>query len=344
MSDLDESSLMKQSFDENPENNTADTFSTAGAMLRHAREAAGLHIAALAVLLKVPVKKLEALEADQFDLLPDAVFVRALASSVCRTLKIDPQPVLARLPQSSHPSLADKSASINAPFRAFSDNSTRSGLSQVSRTAVWGGIALLLATLVLVFLPYVKLVLNQLEQEFAWSPATTEAVRTPATVSGNQEISPDPSMQTASATGNSVVMTIPNSVTTLSTVFGSVTGVAQAALTPAAALPFVSPTLAGGTPVLMMAPALSASASLAVSTSDIVVFTAKSESWVEVTDSRGQVVLRRTLATGEVASASGALPLAAVVGRADATQVHVRGKALDLTALAKNNVARFEVK
>jgi cytoskeleton protein RodZ len=50
---------------------------TAGALLRDAREAAGLHIAALAVALKVPVAKLEALEADNFSALPDMVFVRA---------------------------------------------------------------------------------------------------------------------------------------------------------------------------------------------------------------------------------------------------------------------------
>ena len=36
---------------------------TAGMMMRNAREAAGLHVAALAVSMKIPVKKLEALEA-----------------------------------------------------------------------------------------------------------------------------------------------------------------------------------------------------------------------------------------------------------------------------------------
>jgi cytoskeleton protein RodZ len=55
-----------------------------------------MHIAALAVSLKVPVKKLEALEQNRFDLLPDSVFVRALASSVCRTLKLDAAAVLER--------------------------------------------------------------------------------------------------------------------------------------------------------------------------------------------------------------------------------------------------------
>mgnify|MGYP000700471163 CR=1 FL=1 len=74
---------------------------TAGRLLREAREAAGLHIASLAVSLKVPVRKLEALEADRYDLLPDAVFVRALASSVCRALRVDPAPVLLKLPEAA---------------------------------------------------------------------------------------------------------------------------------------------------------------------------------------------------------------------------------------------------
>ena len=71
----------------------------AGILLREAREAQGVHVAALAVALKVPVRQIEALEDDRIDLLPDLVFARALAASVCRQLKIDPQPVLARLPQ-----------------------------------------------------------------------------------------------------------------------------------------------------------------------------------------------------------------------------------------------------
>ena len=106
---------------------------SAGTLLREAREAAGLHIAALAVSLKVPVRKLEALEADRLDLLPDAVFVRALASSVCRTLKMDPGPVLDRLPQTSAPRLIRDSGGINTPFRAPSDGRNPSWLDQLSK-------------------------------------------------------------------------------------------------------------------------------------------------------------------------------------------------------------------
>lgn len=90
---------------------------TAGGLLRQAREAQGLHIAALAASLKIPQRKLEALERDRFDELPDATFTRALAQTVCRALKINPVPVLALLPRADVGALDQVSAGLNAPFR-----------------------------------------------------------------------------------------------------------------------------------------------------------------------------------------------------------------------------------
>ena len=46
---------------------------TAGQMLRELREASGIHAAALAGSLKVPLRQLEALEHDRIDQLPDAL-------------------------------------------------------------------------------------------------------------------------------------------------------------------------------------------------------------------------------------------------------------------------------
>lgn len=90
---------------------------TAGGLLRQAREAQGLHIAALAASLKVPQRKLEALERDRIDELPDATFARALAQTVCRALKIDAAPVLALLPRHDTASLDQVSSGLNTPFR-----------------------------------------------------------------------------------------------------------------------------------------------------------------------------------------------------------------------------------
>jgi cytoskeleton protein RodZ len=79
-------------------------------------------------------------------------------------------------------------------------------------------------------------------------------------------------------------------------------------------------------------------------TTGIVVFTTQALSWVEVVDAGGVVQLRRNMAPGETVGVSGTLPLLVVVGRSDTTQVLVRGQVFDLLSVAKDNVARFEVK
>lgn len=119
---------------------------TAGAWLRNARQQRGLHIAALAVMLKVPQAKLEALEGDRFTELPDATFARALATAVCRALKVDPGPVLALLPRTSELGF-DVRPGLNQPFRERGAGPIDGGLlSLLKRPVVWGlGLLLIVA-------------------------------------------------------------------------------------------------------------------------------------------------------------------------------------------------------
>lgn len=304
---------------------------SAGFLIRQAREAAGLHIAALAVALKVPVKKLEALEADRLDLLPDAVFVRALAASVCRTLKIDAGQVLALLPQTGKPSLGQQSAPINTPFRSPGDGPGPSLLAQISRPAVLAGLLLLLGALVLIFLPAVQ------------QPGTATQ---PATLS--PAVADTPAAPSGALSGVAMARTELLEVDKPPVTDSAAPPAATAGMAPAAPVLASQPSAVAPPPVSVALVAVPAAPAAAVAVppaaAGIIVFKAKGESWVEVTDARGTVVLRRTLAAGEEAGASGVLPLAAVVGRVDATQVEVRGKAFDLGAVSKDNVARFEVK
>ena len=304
---------------------------SAGSLLRQARESIGLHIAALAVSLKVPVKKLEALEADRFDLLPDVVFVRALASSVCRNLKIDTAPILERLPQIGNPKLSSQSMGINTPFRVPGDKRSPSIWAQVSRPAVLAGLVLLLGALILVLLPTVKTGVdtnnpNAAPKATNAQPSMLAAIEAVAEAVSPGASAPHSSFSQVSLSSSAVGPTM------------SVVDVPSTAIS--------SPSLSAPVAALqaLAVPATPASALSSVTSTGIVVFTAKGASWVEVTDSKGVVVLRRTLSAGEVVGASGVLPLSAVVGRADATQVQVRGNVFDLSALAKDNVARFEVK
>lgn len=270
---------------------------TAGTLLRRAREASGLHVAALAVSLKVPVRKLEALEEDRHDLLTDSVFVRALASSVCRALKIDPQPILERLPQTATPRLVRVSDGINTPFRAPSDGAAPTWFDQLTRPVFLAVFALLLGALVLILLP------NTQGDEAPAAPAMPVAApqAQPSMTVTPVDIAP---AQPPAPSENAAV---------------------------------VSPAEA--------ASAVAAAAPVAAAPADgIVVLRAKGPSWVEVTDAKGVVALRKILETGEAAGASGALPLQVTIGRVDATEVVVRGKPFDLRPLSRDNVARFEVK
>ncbi len=75
----------------------------------------------------------------------------------------------------------------------------------------------------------------------------------------------------------------------------------------------------------------------------VLVFKARGSTWIEVTDAKGTVLLRRTLAAAEAAEVLGDLPLVVVVGRADHTDVWLRGVLFSLETHTQDNVARFKV-
>jgi cytoskeleton protein RodZ len=124
-----------------------------GAMLRRAREAQGLHVAALAASLKVPPGKLEALEQDRFDLLPDATFARALAQAVCRVLKLDPAPVLAQLPRAGEGRLEHVATGLKTPFREQSGAAESATGGALRSPVLWLVALLLIGAAVIYFWP-----------------------------------------------------------------------------------------------------------------------------------------------------------------------------------------------
>ena len=310
---------------------------TAGMLLRQAREAAGLHAETLAANLKVPVRKLEALEEDRYDLLPDAVFVRALASSVCRTLKVDAQPVLQRLPQTAQPRLVPDTEGINAPFRAPGDGPGPRLLDQVSRPVVLTVGALLLGALVLVFLPYVQQGIQAVTQANLGEP-----------------VMPPPGAAATVPTSPVAVETVGAPAAALPAEPASASAPGVAATDPTAsagpAAPGPAPAQAGTATAAATGPAAGAAVSVgqvsagANTASGIVAFRTKGQSWVQVTDATGTVVFRKLMESGETAGVDGRLPLSITVGSVQATQVEVRGKPYNLGPVSKDNVARFEVK
>lgn len=289
---------------ETPADSSAPPPATAGGLLRQARQAQGMHIAMLAAATKVPQRKLEALENDRFDELPDATFTRALAQTVCRTLKIDPAPVMALLPRLPGQRLEQVGGGINAPFRERSAAAQGgSDWSFIGSPAVWAPLLLLLVTAVIYFLPsgMVSLPVSGPAATPAAAPSGI-AVPTPAADAPASAVAQPP------APPASVV----------------VETVHSAPATPDDAASAAAPAVAPAAGALQ--------------------FRVSAESWVEVLDARGQTLLSRLLLPGEAVGVDGATPIRLTIGNASATQVSFRGKPVELTGVSRDNVVRMELK
>lgn len=313
---------------------------TAGQLLRQAREAAGIELSPLAMSLKVSVKKLEALEADRLDLLPDAVFVRALASSVCRALKIDAAPVLALLPQSGVPRLDYDESGLNTPFHTPGDVAKTPFLDRLSRPMVLAALAVLLGALVLIFFP-------STEQRAEIGAIVTRA---PGPASPPAETAPEPVVAAAPAPAAAKAV-VPVRETSPAPVAPPAVPPVKAAKAPEAAAPAAAAPAAARAETPALAPAPVAAVTPEVSavrkklaSSGVVIFKTSGPSWVEVTDGKGAIQLSRLVEPGEPVGASGPLPLNVTIGRADVTEVLVRGKPFPLADVTRGGVARFEVK
>lgn len=298
---------------------------TAGALLRAARERQGLHIAALAAAIKVAPRKLDALEHDRYDELPDATFTRALAQTVCRTLKIDARPVLALLPQPDLGRLEHVSGSLNAPFRDRPGRDDSGLAASAIRPLVWASAVLMVAALVMHFLP-----------AGVWE--TTQPVVSPASAAATA-MAPAASAATeapAPATAVALEIAVPEQAPSAAGVAAPVPAPAASAAERVVVMPATQ--AVSSTPSVPL-PAPSASASGALMS-----LRASAPSWVKVEDGRGQQLLSRTLQPGESVGVDGALPLRLTIGNAAATQVGFRGQPVDLQAVTRDNVARIELK
>jgi cytoskeleton protein RodZ len=291
-----------------------------GEILRAAREKQGLHIAALAASIKVAPRKLDALEHDRWDELPDATFVRALAQTVCRTLKIDPAPVMELLPRAGAPALQADAGGLNTPFRERPGRD-EPGLSlSAVRPMVLAAALLMAAALAVYFVPA-----SLFSSKGLSNPPAAPLVASGAAAAAS--VAQAPALEAV----------VPAASAAESQAAPAAASAADAgfAATPAAATAVMVPTAAS-------AAALPASTPAAVA--GPVVLRARNDSWIEVREAGGRVLFSRVLAAGEQVGLDGALPIRMTIGNASGTELDYRGQAFDLKAVTINNVARVELK
>lgn len=305
---------------------------SAGALLRQAREAAGVDLAALASALKVSVKKLEALEADQHEQLPDAVFTRGLASGVCRVLKLDAGPVLALLPRTARVRLEDfDDPGLNQPFRLPGDEAKTPLVERLSSPMLMAAGVVLLGALVLIFLPSAR------QREEIGAIATRNDAQAPVVAASASQAPVAGEAAPANASPqDDADKRPPQPEVAVAPPSRPAPDQPTAAAPKAAAAPVPASASAASSP--------EAAVRKKLSSSGIVVFKTSGESWVEVVDANGAIQVSRLMEPGETVGASGALPLQVIVGNAAATEVQVRGKPFALEPSTRQGVARFEVR
>ena len=273
---------------------------TAGGLLRQARQAQGLHIAALAASIKVAPRKLELLESDQFDQLPDATFTRALAQTVCRTLKIDAAPILALLPPPKGHRLEQVAEGLNTPFRERPGRLAPKEWASVTSPVLWIAAVIVTLTVAVYAMP---------AHWFAFSTAVTRA-------------------------RSAEVVTAPADAATNAPVVAAPASAASAAVENAASAASAIEPVGSTEP----------DAVVVAAASGVLQFSTTAQSWVEVTDARGQALIARLLQPGETVGLDGVMPMKVRIGNASATQLVLRGQPVDLAKYTRDNVARLDLK
>lgn len=322
---------------------------SAGAMLRQAREQRGLDLDQLALMLKVPVRKLEALEADRHDDLPGTAFVRGLATSIARQLEIDPAPVLARLPSAGAAPVALESVTrgLATPYREPFERQRLTHWRGWLRPSLLAPLALLLLALLIWQAPAASTwVPEGLVQSWADLKAQLAGTGQDAEAGSNVTESQTPAPIPAAASG---VMSSADGADSggavavagaPSAVIETVHSAPREDLRPAAP---ALPASAGAKGAAKAAAAASAAEAARPAYARTVVLRTRADSWIEARDAAGAVLLSRMLPAGETVGLEGSLPIRLKIGNADGTEVLFRGAPVDLAPLTRENVARVEL-
>ncbi|MCL2871662.1 MAG: DUF4115 domain-containing protein [Betaproteobacteria bacterium] len=296
----------------------------AGALLKTAREAAGLSIDNASRLLKLAPRQIQALEQQDFDLLPPRTFVRGFIRNYARLLNIDADTVLGALPPEDPQVLSPAAFSVKKPMH------TMSVLPSYDKkpSNFWKGLSVVVVLAVLAGVLYSWPYLATLFHEHQPKQATTETVMPPVLDESHPSVVPVENDNNATENGgteNSHVLTpviAPLSESPADSTTAPITSPAPEAPKPTPVpAPFASPSAASG------------NAELALRFSG--------DSWVEVRDKSTKVIYSALAKGGSEKSLIGEPPFSLVLGNSSVVTVTWRGAPVDLSSQSKQGVARL---
>ncbi len=315
-----------------------------GAALRAAREAKGLPIADLARTLKLGQRQVEALERDEWSILPGPTFIRGFVRNYARMVDLDAEPLMHGLDTCLAKPLDTLlvSDSVSAPIV----NSSRSRDGLVMGV---GAVLLVLAALAYFLLPNdLNVLRSNIQHVIDGTPATPTEVLSPSVaVEVPLQQTPQPAQEGLFPPGATPAQVIApqllNSASHAEPATASVPGTVlvapqQAAqLAPKAALPVLPSAAQSAVQSGQPRP----SSDLGASSAGQLRFVLTQESWVEVRDRDGAVAFSQRLPGGSEQMVSGKAPFSLVIGFAPGVRLFSHGKAVELAPHTKGDVARL---
>jgi len=296
-----------------PVDQTAETVeperaASLGLLLRKAREARGLAVADVVAALKYSPRQIEALEADQMELLPGSVFMRGIVRSYARLVKLDPVPLLALLDAEDAATMPDvrppEDMGIAMPrTRARQISGVTAAVIVIGVVAVAAGAWHLLA-------PAPQAVPASAQQ----AAAVEAPAPTPAALPEPSVAAPTPELPTAVVQPSLV---------------GHDSAVAAATALVAPAEPAAVPTPPAAVPPAAAGKQL--------------VFDFHGASWVEVKDASQRVIFTGQYGNGMRQAAAGRPPFQIIIGNAPTVELKYEGRSIDLKPYTRADVARLSL-
>lgn len=292
--------------------NTAVT-PTVGQRLREARERQGLSIEDVTAKIKLAPRQIIALEADDFQTLPETAFVRGFVRSYARLLQLDAQQLLEALPGAEIAKVEVVADKVEAPFPS-------------ERTARRQNLNLLIAALLVTF------VIAGFAVWQANAPVQTVA---PPKVEEALVTTPLPLPEQIEMLDASGIAEVPQSGVPAAASAVQQVDAVKPAMPVASAVPAVAPTA----PKIEPVPALAAKANTALR------LTFDKDAWVEIRDKYGKSLSNQINRAGSELRVEGAAPFALVVGHSSSVHLYYRDKPVDMTpyANATSEVARLKL-
>lgn len=290
-----------------------------GSALAEARQAQGLAIADVAQQLKFMPRQLEALEAERFTSLPGPTIARGMVRSYARLLKLDPDPLLEKM--TGQMSGADATPQLAARFSQpvpFSHSGRRSTVVYLTLSA------LVLAMAGGVFYEWrheraAPRFIAAAKQPVAPRPAHAAALHTPlAPATLPPAPAPKPAAEVENADAAQAVPTAAKSAEATSAKSSAVGSAKPAGV--ASAKPAAAP-----------------------GSGDVgrIVLQCEEESWIEVTDGAGRVLVSSLNPPGTERVVRGEPPFSLVIGNAHHVKVSYNDREVDLQPHVRVEVARF---